>query len=98
MYFTQHSSMATSVPERMGSHTSARAASTVKRGSTTTVLQPAARRSAMTRPPPGGVSAAGWAAHTTTASIFTSGLYISKQFESAIEQLPVMKSPPYISL
>lgn len=51
MYRIQASIRATSLPGRMGSHTSDLAASGVMRGSTTTVLTPLARRS-LTMPPP----------------------------------------------
>lgn len=54
MYLIQASISATSVPGRIGSQTSARAASGVRRGSITTERAPRARKSARARPPPAG--------------------------------------------
>ncbi len=77
--------MATSVPGRMGSHTSARAASGVKRGSTTTVFTPAARSSTTARPAEDGACCAGPVPHMTYVSMDTFGLYSSAQPESAMD-------------
>ena len=54
IHFVQAMSSAASVPGRMGSHTSAFAASMVMRGSMTTVFKPFSRtrNSASARPPP----------------------------------------------
>ena len=57
--------MATSVPGRTGSHTSALAASGVKRGSTTTVFMPFMRKSFTARPPEGTWLWDGSAPHIT---------------------------------
>ncbi len=65
MYFIQPSIMAMSVPGLMGSHTSAFAASALKRGSTTMVLQPFARSSATQRPDVDGECHAGPVPHMT---------------------------------